>query len=133
MLRQAVKIGIFKRGNYRDGVRWCVAPQDADVNTIAPAICTADQKCLPGGVEVWAGYDTFAHLTFYLTQQLLWSCMSHKRAFGHNRDIGGGGFDIGNDVRRQNNDSFSGQFGEQVPEANALFGIEPRCRFINDE
>ena len=45
----------------------------------------------------------------------------------------GGGFDIGDDVRGEDDDAFSRQIREQVAEADALFGVEPDGGFIDDE
>ena len=59
--------------------------------------------------------------------------MGHQRSLRDQRDVGGGGFDVGNDVGGKNDDAFAGEFGEQIAEAHALFGIESGGGFVDDE
>ena len=59
--------------------------------------------------------------------------MRHQRAVGDEGDVGGGGLDVGDDVRGENHDALTGELGEQIAKADALFGVESSCGLIDDE
>ena len=58
--------------------------------------------------------------------------MREKQTVIQDGDVGGHGFHVGNNVRGENNDAFTGEFREQIAETNALFGIEPGSWFIDN-
>ena len=134
MLREAEQVGIFQIRRDRL-VRRSAAR--------LPARAHARRRC--GAMVLLIRYfclaafrsalgSTHSH-TFPSTcaKEFLGRGMCHQRPLRDQRNVGGGGFDVGNDVRRKNHDALAGKIREQIAKAHALFGIEPGRRFIDDQ
>ncbi len=59
--------------------------------------------------------------------------MSEQLTLREYRDIGGDGFDVGNDVGGEDDDALARKLGEKIAEANALFRIKAGSGFIHNE
>ncbi|WP_277347983.1 hypothetical protein [Haloarcula argentinensis] len=50
-----------------------------------------------------------------------------------NGDIVGCGFDVGNDMRREDDDTFVCKVGEDISESDTFCWIKPDRRFVDDQ
>jgi len=48
-------------------------------------------------------------------------------------DFRGHRLDVGDDVRREDNDALTGKLRKKIPETHALFGIQACRRFVHDQ
>jgi len=59
--------------------------------------------------------------------------MSDEPAPVDDRDLGGHGLDVADDMRRQDNDALARQVGEQAAEAHPLLGVEAGRGLVDDQ
>ena len=119
-----------------DGLRTvgrCQVADDAGVDAVAAAGGVADQISLARGIQFGAGQHPLPDSAFDSLQESFRRGVGDERALRDQRDVGGRGFHVGDDVGGENDDAFAGEFREQVAEAHALFGIEAGGGFVDDE
>src|SRR5271157_5672382 len=133
VLGEAIEVRVFEIGDDRlRAVGWSVAEQ-AGVNAVAAAGGVADEITLARRVQIGAGENPLPDFAFDFLQERFRRSVSYERALRDQGDVGGGGFDVGNDVGGEDNDAFARKFREQVAKAHAFFGIESGGRLVNDE
>src|SRR5215469_12077114 len=98
--------------------------EHAGVYSVATAGCVADQVALAGRIELCAWHNPLPDPALDSTQKFLWRCVSHQRALRDQSNVGGGRFDVGNDMGREDDDALAGKLREQVAEPDTFFGIE---------
>jgi len=133
MLGQAVEVRIFEIGSdLLSAVGWSVAEQ-AGVDTVTAAGGVTNEVTLTRRVQLGAGENPLPDFAFDFLQEHFRRSVSDERALRDQGDVGGGGFDVGNDVGGENDDAFAGQFRKQVAEAHTLFRIEAGGGLVNDK
>lgn len=128
------EIGVFERRLERaSGCGWGSVRNDAGVHALAAMGGAADEMACTKSGKFGARDDDFPNFSSDLREKGFGSAVSEKLAVGKDGDIGGDGFHVGDDVRRENDDALAGKFGEKISEANALLGIKAGGGFIDDE
>ena len=83
--------------------------------------------------ELGAGDDNLPDFSCDLREKSFRRAVSEELTVSENGDIGGHGFDVGDDVRRENDNALTGKFREKIAKAHAFFGIEAGGGLVNDE
>jgi hypothetical protein len=128
------QVGVFEgRFEWASGGGRRSVGNDAGVNAIASMGGVADEVLCAKSGKLGAGYNDFPNFSSDLREEGFRSAVSEKLAVRENGDIRGNGFNVGDDVRRENDDALAGKFGKKIAKTDALFGIEAGGGFIDDE
>jgi hypothetical protein len=93
----------------------------------------ADEVFPPKRGKLDAGDDDFPNFSGDLGEKRLWRAVCEKLAMSEDGDVGSHGFDVGDDVRGEDDDALAGKLREKIAKADAFFGIESRGGLIDDE
>ncbi len=128
------EVGVLQVGGDLDGVGGRGrAGQDPQPYAGRAAHHAADHMAALHGGDGGGVDEEFPDLALEVCRQFLGGAPAQQPAAGHDRDVGGDGLHVGDDVRRQQHHAVGGEPAQQVAEADPLLGVEAGGGFVHHD